>query len=1305
MTEQNNRESQRLAALARYDILDTPREQAFDEIAELTAAVCDAPIAVVNLIADTRQFFKAEVGLGVRETPLDSSFCAHAILEDDFLIIPDATQDPRFACNPLVTDAPHIRFYAGALLKTSDGVPIGTLCVLDYRPRDLTDVQRQTIRVLARQVMAQIEQRRSLLLASVSEARQRAIIDSAKDFAIIATDLDGTIVEWSDGAEEILGWSEVQATGRNASLFFTDEDVAAGVHLKEMRCAADEGRANDERWHIRKDGAHFWASGEMTPLNDPSGRHIGYVKVLRDRTPQHLARIELEDAQQRLDWAQEAGGIGVFHVDPDGMLHATTQFCRLYGVEDCAAIPARVFEDLVVSEDRHLVSDAMSRADGSAPLDVEYRIRRPDTGEVRWIARKGEVQRDGSGVATGFAGVARDVTERRTAGDALARSDERFQTIMETIEAAFAIVEVKFDENDSPINYRFLEANPAFERQAGVDLRGKWVTEFAPDLEQFWFETYGHVAKTGEPTNFESYAEAFKRWFDVRAVRVGNPDDRQIAIFFNDVTERRGAQERLRASEALARENIERVQLALEAGAIIGTWHWDIPSDRFTIDDAFARSFGLDPALGRDGIPLAQIVATVHPDDQAGLAEAIDAVIAKGGAYAHQYRVRHADGDYRWIEANGRVEKAADGTATSFPGVLIDVDDRRAIAAERDRATAELRVNEAKWRGLFETLEEGFILGEVVRDASGRIVDWRYDEVNNAWYDLVGMKRGCAVGRTIRELFPEIEDAWVMEFARVVETGEAIRFTRQVGDLQRWYDGVCQPAGGDRFTVIFLEVTDRIQAEQRREAFAELSHALADTIDIDATVRNATAIVGNALGAGRVGYGTVAIDGETFTVTEDWTAEGYPSLAGTYRIDDYGSHAADLRAGRPVVVPDIRLDDRTAPRTAVLEEIAVRTMVNLPVVEHGRMVAIFFVHDDEPREWAAEEIAFVSDAATRIRAAIERRRAEEDLRESESFMRSVLSASTDCIKVLNLDGELTFMSEGGMKVMEISDFNAVRGCPWPDFLKDTGVGLAREGLEAAKAGKTFHFEAAADTYLGTPKFWSVSVSPIFGENGRVERILSVSRDHTTLEEAREQQRLLNGELSHRLKNVLTIVQSIANQTLRDAVTLEEASAAFSSRLASLGRATDVLTATSWEASDLTAVLEAGLAVVDGRRDRVSIGGPAIRLNSQSALALTLAIHELGTNALKYGALSNDTGTVALTWQVAGSETDPKFSLLWQERGGPSVSTPTRRGFGTRMIERSLRSYFRGETALSYPAEGVEFRINAPLSGAGELVTA
>ncbi|WP_192847139.1 PAS domain-containing protein, partial [Aureimonas sp. AU4] len=380
-----------------------------------------------------------------------------------------------------------------------------------------------------------------------------------------------------------------------------------------------------------------------------------------------------------------------------------------------------------------------------------------------------------------------------------------------------------------------------------------------------------------------------------------------------------------RASEAVAQENFQRVQLALDAGAIIGTWFWDIVADRFTIDAPFAEAFGLDPALGREGIPLAQIVATVHPDDQAGLAEAINESVARGGAYAHQYRVRRLDGNYYWLEANGRVDHAPNGTPVSFPGVLIDIEGRRAAEIERDRMVQALAASEAKWRNVFETLHEGFLLGEVIRDASGHVVDWRYEAVNDAWHDLVGVPRGTAVGRTIREVFPGVEDAWVDEFARVVETGEPARFTRRVGMLDRWYDGVAQPIGDDRFTVIFLEVTERIRRERRQATLLTLADELRGRSDLETIVTAAARCLADGLEVDRVGSGIVDPREDTIEVRSDWCEPGTSSVVGQHAFSSYGSYIADLKHGDVVAVDDVALDPRTSDRQAGFDAIQTRS--------------------------------------------------------------------------------------------------------------------------------------------------------------------------------------------------------------------------------------------------------------------------------------------------------------------------------------------------------------------------------------------
>ncbi|MCD4511830.1 GAF domain-containing protein [Brucella pseudogrignonensis] len=182
-----NREALRLAALESYDILDTPREKEFDDIAALAAKICGTPIGVLNFITSERQFFKAEVGLGLRETSLASSFCAKAILEEDFLLVPDATIDARFQCNPLVTGDPYIRFYAGALLKSENGYPIGTLCVLGYQPRTLSEEQQFALRVLADQAISQLALRRRIADLSYDLTVERRLA-SKRQVRVASTD-------------------------------------------------------------------------------------------------------------------------------------------------------------------------------------------------------------------------------------------------------------------------------------------------------------------------------------------------------------------------------------------------------------------------------------------------------------------------------------------------------------------------------------------------------------------------------------------------------------------------------------------------------------------------------------------------------------------------------------------------------------------------------------------------------------------------------------------------------------------------------------------------------------------------------------------------------------------------------------------------------------------------------------------------------------------------------------------------------------------------------------------------------------
>ncbi|OUD15497.1 GAF domain-containing sensor histidine kinase [Thioflexithrix psekupsensis] len=199
-------ETERLAALARYEILDSEFEQNFDDLAQLAAHICGTPVALISLIDDNRQWFKSHVGIKATETPRDVAFCAHAILQpNQAFIVPDAHKDPRFANSPLVMEQPFIRFYAGAPLVTAEGYALGTLCVVDSIPRDLTPQQTEALQALSRQVMAQLELRRNLIQLNQSNLELTRLNQSKNDFLNMAAhDLKNPLSAVKGYAEEII---------------------------------------------------------------------------------------------------------------------------------------------------------------------------------------------------------------------------------------------------------------------------------------------------------------------------------------------------------------------------------------------------------------------------------------------------------------------------------------------------------------------------------------------------------------------------------------------------------------------------------------------------------------------------------------------------------------------------------------------------------------------------------------------------------------------------------------------------------------------------------------------------------------------------------------------------------------------------------------------------------------------------------------------------------------------------------------------------------------------------------------------
>lgn len=408
----------------------------------------------------------------------------------------------------------------------------------------------------------------------------------------------------------------------------------------------------------------------------------------------------------------------------------------------------------------------------------------------------------------------------------------------------------------------------------------------------------------------------------------------------------------------------------------------------------------------------------------------------------------------------------------------------------------------------------------------------------------------------------------------------------------------------------------------------------------------------------------------------------------------------------PILVSDIdATDEPDWVKTAIKKE-GIRALAFIPLVADGRTIGKFMTYYEASRTFSAHEIDIAITIARQIGFSMERTRsdearqaAEHKLRESEERFRLMSEHAPVMIWMSDKNGKCLHLNKLLRDFWGLTD-DKIETFDWGSTLHpEDAPEVGRAMMDAMTRRSNVTVKARYRDAQGDWRILQTDARPRLS-NGVFMGMIGVNNDVTEREQAEAARKqaeahreLLVAELNHRVKNTLSVVQAIAHQTFQGAA--DDGCRAFNGRLIALARSHSLLTQSSWNNVSLEQLAAAALQLQDGSRTRITIAGPSVILHAKQAVAFGLAFHELFTNALKYGALSNTQGTVSVAWTLSGAA-PRRLHLTWREQDGPPVSPPTRRGFGSLLLERILKGDLNAEVTLDYRPEGLVCEINAEM---------
>jgi PAS domain S-box-containing protein len=639
------------------------------------------------------------------------------------------------------------------------------------------------------------------------EQRIRLVFDQLQSRALVTVNLEGTIIDWSRGAQFIFGWTGKEIAGKSIDTLFTPEDVSAKVPQREMQAALMHGVAPDIRWHVRKDGSRFYADGSITALKLDDGSVVGFVKTVRQET----AALRLQETEGKFRAMVNATPHMVWSALPDGTGDYFNERMMEFTGVPASQLLGNGWTSLVASEDGATAWDAWTHAirTGSA-LSVEFRLRH-FSGEYRWVLCRGEPVRDNLGQVTRWMGTNTDIHDQKMAQTILVENEELFRSLVTATSQVLWRAQ---------IDGQYLKDSPSwreFTGQSYQDMKGfGWLDAIHPEDQTLAMSTLTNAIADDSSYEVEyrvKHANGQYHWTLARAVPIldFNGAIREWVGTNTDITAKK-------QTELALQEARLRLEATLAAGEV-GTFAWHSEENRIFADSNMNKLHALteeEAGRGTAGVYLRHI----HPDDANNVKEQVERAVATRQPYQALYRVCLPQGVSKFIHSRGRVTNNPEGTSIWLSGVSMDV------TALQEAETA-LQKREERYQALFNAIEEGFYIIELMYDDAGQPVDYRFIEANPAAANVNGLTD--VIGKTLREVVANPQLSWLERYEHVVKTGQPLRFVDYSPTLSRWVDVSAVRLGEaprHQIALLFSDITASKQNEEElRRLAADLSQA------------------------------------------------------------------------------------------------------------------------------------------------------------------------------------------------------------------------------------------------------------------------------------------------------------------------------------------------------------------------------------------------------------------------------------------------------------------------------------------------